>query len=132
MALAVVLAVAGLGMAACTEEPPSTPGDPTTPWLAAGCLDSAVPGVPDFQFTGVANAANNAYGFATGGIPELSEDGTCTGTPTQHNSIVRSPDAAGAVTICGDLGLPVTNPPRLIDWGYDVPLDAWACIEAPA
>ncbi len=130
LVLAIVLATAGLAMAACTEDPPPDPGDPTTPWLAAGCIDSVVSGVPDFYFNGVANAASNAHGFATGGDPALSEDGTCTGTPTEYNSIVRAGDAAAAIAACDDLGASVTSPPRLIDFGYNVPIDAWACIDS--
>ena len=127
----VALLAAAAALSACTEDPPP-PGDPSTPWLAAGCVDSVVPGVPDFRFSGVANAASNAHGFATGSDPALSEDGTCTGTPTDYSSVVRSADAAGAVAVCDDLGLTVTNPPRLVDFGYEVPIDAWACIDAPS
>ncbi len=118
-------------LSACTTDPPATPEDPSTRWLAAGCVDSAVPGVPDFRFSGVANVASNAHGFATGSDPALSEDGTCSGTPTDYSSVVRAVDSAGAAAVCADLDLPVTNPPRLIDFGYNTPIDAWACVEAP-
>ncbi len=130
-AIVVALLAAGAALTACAPDPPGTPEDPSTRWLAAGCIDSVVPGVPDFHFTGVANTESNAHGFATGSAPALSEDGTCTGTPADYNSVVRSADATGAVTICAELGLTVVNPPRLIDFGYNVPIDAWACIEAP-
>lgn len=127
----VALLAVGAALSACA---PDAPGDPSTRWLAAGCIDSAVPGVPDFRFSGVADAADNASGFAVdeGVPPTLSEDGTCTGTPTDYNSIVRATDLAGAVSVCAGLDRPVVNPPRLIDFGYDVPIDAWACVEAPA
>lgn len=127
--LVALMAVGGV-LSACGPDVPSTPGDPSTPWLAAGCLSSAAPGVPDFRFNGIANAADNAHGLEVGGV--LSEDGTCTGTPTDYNSVVRAVDAAGAVAICASLDRPVVDPPRLIDFGYNVPIDAWACIDAPA
>lgn len=129
--MAVSLIAIGAALSACA---PNSPGDPSTKWLAAGCIDSSVPGVPDFRFTGVANTASNAFGFATDEAipPTLSEDGTCTGTPTDYSSVVRAADAAAAATDCAGLGLPVVNPPRLVDFGYDTPIDAWACIEAPA
>lgn len=131
MATLVALVAVGTALSACGSPPPT---DTSTRWLAAGCIDSAVPGIPDFQFTGVANTANNANGFATDDLepPTLSDDGTCTGTPTDYSSVVRSTDAAGAAGICTGLGLSVVNPPRLVDFGYAAPLDAWACIEAPA
>ncbi len=129
--IVVALLAAAASLSACTTDPPPTPGDPTTPWLAAGCLDSPVPGVPDFYFTGIANAADNVYAFANDAVPPaLSEDGTCTGTPTEHDVMVRTADAAGAIEICADLGQEVVNPPRPIDYGYVVPIDAWLCLDA--
>jgi hypothetical protein len=126
--LIVTAAVAALALGACAPDPgPSGPAP--TPWLAAGCIDSTVPDVPDFSFSGIANQANNATGHDTG--DGLSSDGTCTGTPSDPNAVVRAADLSAAVTACAVVGSTVVNPPRLVDFGYQVPVDAWACIEAP-
>lgn len=125
--LLVPVALAAVMLAACT--PPPTPTDPTTPWLEPGCLDSSLPGIPDFEFNGIANELENGIGFEVDGM--LSEDGTCTGEPVQPGTIVRAADSAGAVAICGGLGVTVTNPARLVDFGYDAPIDAWTCLDVP-
>ncbi len=125
------LAVAALAVSACA--PPPTPPDPVTPWLERGCIDSSIDEgdlvPPDWEFNGVANELNNAVSFAVGDV--FSSDGTCTGEEAEPGTIVRANDQAGAIAICDDLGVPVANPPRLIDFGYDVPIDAWACVEGP-
>ena len=128
MWLLLPMALAAAALAACA--PPPTPNpDPTTPWLAPGCIDSSVPGVPDFEFSGTANELGNGIAFEVEGA--LSEDGTCTGDPTDSGVIVRAANAAGAVAVCGDLGIVVTNPARLVDFGYDAPVDAWTCLDVP-
>lgn len=86
-----------------------------------------MPGVPDVNFSGVANVANNSTAY----LDEegaYSEDGTCTGVTLEKGTIVRAADAAGASALCADAGLTVSDPPRLIDYGYAVPSDAWACV----
>lgn len=113
-----------MALAACAEEPPA---DPNTPWLEPGCYSSELPGVPDFQFNGKANVANNAHGFADE-EGNLSEDGSCEGTATEHNAIVRAPNHDAAVAACASVGQTVSTPPQLVDYGYNVPVDAWACI----
>jgi len=123
----VVLAAAAL--AACAP-PPTPPSDPTTPWFEPGCIDSSIPGIPDFEFSGIANEVGNGIGFEVEGM--LSEDGTCTGEPAQPGTIVRAADQAGAIAICDELGITVTNPARLVDFGYSAPVDAWTCLDAPS
>lgn len=123
----VPVALAAVMLAACT--PPPTPSDPNTPWLEPGCIDSSIPGVPDFEFSGVADELENGTAFEVEG--SLSEDGTCTGTPTESGVIVRAADQSGAIAVCGGLGISVTNPARLVDFGYDAPIDAWTCLDVP-
>jgi len=126
--LVLPVALAAVALAACA--PPPTPApDPSTRWFEAGCVDSTLPGVPDFAFTGIANQLGNAVAFEVGGV--LSEDGTCTGDEVESGVIVRAADAAGAVAVCDSLGVVVTNPTRLVDFGYDAPIDAWTCLDAP-
>lgn len=117
--------VFGMTLAACGTEPPS---DPSTPWMAAGCKDSPTAGVPDFRFNGIANSLNNSTAFDTGG-GVLSEDGTCTGTAIYPGTVVRGADQAAAVAACATLGITVTTPAHLVDSGYNVPIDAWTCID---
>ncbi len=121
------VAVLGLGAAACTAPPATTP---PTPWLDAGCIDSSVPGVPDFNFNGQANEADNATSHGVGGV--TSEDGTCSGPVESSGSIVRAANSAAAVVVCDDIGVSVTNPARLTDFGYAAPGDAWTCVDVPA
>lgn len=119
------VAVIGLAVVSCAPTP-----KPPTPWLAAGCIDSSIPGVPDFNFNGFANQADNANSHAVGGV--VSDDGTCSGPVDDTGTIVRAADSAAAVTACDDAGQPVTNPARLVDFGYEAPVDAWTCVDAPA
>lgn len=121
------LVVAGFALAACTTPPTTTP---PTPWLEAGCIDSSVPGVPDFNFNGQANEADNATSHATGGV--VSEDGSCSGAVDDTGTIIRASDSAGAVTACDAVGITVTDPARLVDFGYEAPIDAWTCIDVAA
>ncbi len=116
-------------VAACT--PPPEP-DPTTPWMAAGCIDSDLPGVPDFRFNGVANTANNATAYLVDGV--YVDDGSCEGAETEKGTIVRAADQAGAIAECAALSIVVTSPGNLSEYGYAAPADAWACTnesEAP-
>ena len=121
-----VLLAAG-ALAACA--PPPTPADPTTPWFEPGCVDSSIPGIPDFRFSGVANEVGNGIGFEVEGM--LSEDGTCTGEESTPGTIVRAATQAGAIAACADLEITVTNPARLVDFGYEAPIDAWTCLDVP-
>lgn len=116
--------------AACT--PPPAPEDPNTPWLASGCLDSDVAGVPDFKFSGVANVVGNGLAFLNDGT--YVEDGSCTGAESEAGTIVRATTEAGAIAACGDLTIVVHDPGNLAEHGYPAPPDAWACVnetEAP-
>ena len=119
------VAAVGLALAACTPPPTPTP----TPWLGAGCIDSSVAGVPDFNFNGIANAAGNATSHAVGGV--VSEDGTCSGPVDDTGTIVRAVDSSAAIARCDAAGVTVTNPARLVDFGYEAPVDAWTCVDAP-
>jgi hypothetical protein len=125
-------AFATLGLAACTTPPTPTP-DPSTRWLPKGCVDSSVPGVPDIDFSGVANVVNNATAHQLNEEGAFSEDGTCTkGIAEEKGTIVRAADSAAAAQICTDLGVAgIDDPARLVDYGYDAPIDAWTCINNP-
>lgn len=125
--LAVLAAAGALVLGSCATDPGTPPVE--TPWMSAGCIDSSAPSAPDFGFSGVADQANNAWAYDTGGNV-LSEDGTCTGTPTQYSAIVRADNSAGAIAKCAAAGLTVTTPPQISAWGYDAPTDAWACVDA--
>jgi hypothetical protein len=127
-ALVAMTAFAAVGLAACVDNPPAQ--NPGTPWLAAGCIDSSVPGVPDFLFNGFANVANNATAFQLTEEGAFSEDGTCTpGIATMSGTIIRAADSAEAIEVCDSLGSPVTDPARLVDYGYAAPIDAWTCLD---
>ncbi len=124
-------AIAAFALSACTTPP--APTDPSTRWLPAGCVDSSVPGVPDIDFTGVANVLNNASAYQLTPEGAFSEDGSCTtGIAVEKGTIVRASDSAAAAQICTDLGVAdITDPARLVDYGYDAPIDAWTCINNP-
>ncbi len=126
--VALGVAASALALGACTP-PPAEP-DPVTPWLAPGCYDSSLddgPVIPgDFVFSGIANVAGNGIGYA-------STDGTCSGDPLDETfAVVRAADGTEAVQICDDLGLPVANAARLVDFGFPVPIDAWTCLDPSA
>jgi hypothetical protein len=127
------VAAGALALGACSAPTPGTPpptSDPSTPWLAPGCIDSSLdegPIIPgDFQFSGVANVLGNGVGFT-------STDGTCSGEPLDEVfAVVRAANGDEAVQICEDLGLPVENAARLVDFGFAVPIDAWTCLDPSA
>jgi hypothetical protein len=124
------LSLCALALAAACTPPPEP--DPTTPWLPAGCLDSEMPGVPDFKFNGVANVANNATAYLDDGV--YVEDGSCDGATRETGTIVRAATEADAAAACAALGIVVTAPGNLAQYGYPAPVDAWACAseaEAP-
>ncbi len=123
------LSVAALMAAAACVPPPEPEPDPSTPWLAAGCLDSTDEFAPDVLFSGVANVVGNAQSFVDEeGTPIL--DGSCDGLEGEGGTIVRAATQAAAITVCADLGIVVHDPPLLAEWGYPTPNDAWACINA--
>lgn len=126
----VVLSVAALTMAAACVPPPAPEPDPVTPWLEPGCIDSTQPGVPDFTFSGLANVLNNAVAYLDE-EGQYSEDGSCQGVTTESGTIVRANTQADAATVCANLGVPVAEPPRLVDHGYAAPIDAWTCVGEP-
>lgn len=111
--------------AACT--PPPEP-DPNTPWLAPGCIDSDLPGVPDFKFSGIANVANNATAFLNEGV--YVDDGSCEGATTEAGTIVRAATKEAAIQACADAAVVVHDPGNLAEFGYAAPIDAWACANA--
>ena len=128
--LLAAMAIAAVAFAACSTPPAP---DPTTPWLPAGCIDSSTPGVPDINFSGVADVANNATAYQLTEEGAFSDDGTCTpGIAEMKGTIVRAADSAGAIDACDAAGVAgLTDPARLVDYGYAAPVDAWTCIDNP-
>jgi hypothetical protein len=120
--LSAALVVGMFALASCQTTPAQ--------WVKAGCIDSSVPGVPDFDYNGTANQLNNAYASEVSpGV--FSEDGSCEGTPSTPGTIVRAPNAAAAVTVCDGLGITgLVNPANLGTYGYAAPSNAWTCLEA--
>lgn len=114
-----------VALAACVEEPPPT--DPNTPWMEPGCYSSDMEGVPDFEFSGQANTFHNSTGFFDED-GNLVEDGSCEGTPGEPGTVVRANGNDAAIAACAGAGITVSTPPQLVDYGYNTPVDAWACI----
>ena len=118
------LVLSALALAAACTPPPEP--DPSTPWMGAGCIDSDVPGVPDFRFSGVANVSGNAIAYLNEGT--YVDDGSCQGAETEAGTIVRASTEAGAIAACADAGITVVDPGNLAEHGYAAPADAWACV----
>jgi len=119
--------ISALMLAAACTPPPAPEPDPVTPWIEPGCLDSDMPGAPDFRFSGVANVVDNGISYVDEeGVP--GEDGSCSGDVGDKGTIVRAKTEAEAIDVCASLGIVVADPPRLDEWGYPTPIDAWACV----
>ena len=121
--IAAGLMVSALALGGCT----TGGGGNTPPWLAAGCIDSSIPGLPDFVFSGYPNYLYNGHSTQVGGID--SEDGTCTGDISVPGTVVQAANMPLAIAVCAELGVTVTSPAHLATNGYAVPTDAWACVD---
>lgn len=134
VATVTLVSFAALAGAGCAPDPGGPPGTtattttPTTtvaaPWLAAGCSPNA--SLPDLfgsvQFSGEENQLGNA-------LQHFLTDGTCTSASPSVETIVRAPDAAGALASCQSLGGAETfvSASNLSQYGWNVPVDAWFC-----